>query len=326
MYKFRGALFGITVFMIALWLVGFGSDGVLRAESAWPKRDVTIIVPYNPGGGYDIAARITAPLLAKYLPNKINVIVQNVPGAGGKIGTLQMIKAKPDGYTLCIQDPLSLAIMAKEGHMGSVAPESITYLAQLTEAGSLMATRSGSEFKTIENMKGKDVRFAVVMDNTMGSIALANVLGTKPTLITYNGIPECCLAVARGDADTMWSLIGSVKRQIGALEGKLKPVLIIGGAGDPSLPDVPTARELGLKLEEGAFIYIHGIVGPPNMPEDVQRVLREAIDKAMRDPEFAPRITKAGYPAVPLLWPDLQKVVDRAINVVEKYKEFLPKK
>lgn len=326
MFKFRNALSGVVILMVALWFIGFGSGGVARAESAWPKRDIVIIVPYNPGGGYDITARIIAPLLAKYLPNKVNVIVQNVPGAGGKIGTLQTIKAKPDGYTLGIQDPLPLAIMGKEGDLGPITPQSITYLAQLDAAPSLMVVRSEGVFKTIEDMKGKNVRFAVTTDNTMGTIILANALRAKETLITYNGVPECLMAVARGDADTMWSIFGSVKRQIDALAGKLRPVLIIGGEGHPTLPEVPSVRKLGMNLEEEVFIFRHVVVGPPKVPEDVGKVLSEAVDKAMRDPQFEQQMAKTGYPMVPLMGADLQKVVEQAIKVVEKYEKFVPKK
>jgi len=83
--------------IVIILLIGLGHVAVGKAaESSWPKRDVVIIVPYNPGGGYDITARVISPLLAKYLPNNVNVIVQNVPGAGGKIGTLQTLNAKPD--------------------------------------------------------------------------------------------------------------------------------------------------------------------------------------------------------------------------------------
>ena len=325
MFKLRNASFGVVIWMVALWLIGSVSGGVARAESAWPKRDIVIIVPYNPGGGYDITARVISPLLAKYLPNKVNVIVQNVPGAGGKIGTLQTIKAKPDGYTLGIQDPLPLAILSKEEALGSITPQSITYLAQLDAAPSLMVVRSEGVFKTIEDMKGKNVRFAVTTDNTMGTIILANALGSKETLITYNGVPECLMAVARGDADTMWSIFGSVKRQIDALAGKLKPVLLIGGKV-PNLPNVPSAKEMQLNLEEAAFIFRHCIVGPPKVPEDVEKILSEAIDKAMRDPQFEQQMAKTGYPMVPLMGADLQKIVEQSIKVVEKYEKFIPKK
>lgn len=313
--------------IVIILLIGLGHVAAGNAaESSWPKRDVVIIVPYNPGGGYDITARVIAPLLAKYLPNNVNVIVQNVPGAGGKIGTLQLLNAKPDGYTLGIQDPLPISIMSKEGDLGSTTADSITYLFQLDAAPSLVVVRSDGSYKTMGDMKGKSIRFAVTTDNTMGTNVLANALGAKGTFITYNGVPECCMAVARGDADTTWSILGSLKRQVTALEGKLKPVMLIGGDREPSLPDVPSARQMALNLEEEAFIFRHVLVGPPKVPEDVKKILIEALDKAIHDPQFAPQMAKVGYPAVPLTGADLKKIVDRASKVVEKYEKFLPKK
>jgi len=317
----------VAVMMVVLSLMGLGMAGIARgAESPWPKRDVVIIVPYNPGGGYDITARILGPLLAKYLPNNVSVIVQNVPGAGGKIGTLQTLNAKPDGYTLGIQDPLPIAIMSKEGDLGSIPPDSVTYLFQMDAAPSVVVVRSDGPYKSVGEMKGKNVRFGVTTDNTMGTNVLANALGAKETFITYNGVPEACMAVARGDADCTWSIAGTVKRQISSLGGKLKPVLIIGGDRDSSLPDVPTAREVGLTLDEEAFIFRHVVVGPPKVPDEVKKVFAEAFDKVMRDPQFAPQLAKVGYPAVPVMGADMKKIVDQAIKVVEKYEKFLPKK
>jgi tripartite-type tricarboxylate transporter receptor subunit TctC len=67
------------------------------AAADWPARDITLIVPFAAGGGYDITARATAPWIEKHLPKKMNVVVKNVTGAGGEIGILEMVRAKTDG-------------------------------------------------------------------------------------------------------------------------------------------------------------------------------------------------------------------------------------
>ncbi|MCL5046636.1 MAG: tripartite tricarboxylate transporter substrate binding protein [Actinobacteria bacterium] len=331
---------GVTALILATLLAGCGGAGTgpggpqssptkesKPTEAAkWPKRDITIIVPYKPGGGYDLTARIAAPLLSKYLPEKVNVIVQNVPGAGGKVGTLQTLNSKPDGYTLGIQDPLPLAIMGREGDLGSLDPRSITYLGQLDASPSLMVVGAGSGFKRPADMRGKPVRFGVTTDTTMGSRALAEALGAKATLVTYDGLPEACLAAARGDVDAVVNIFGTVNKQVNALQGKLVPFLIVGGDRMPALPETPAAKESGLKLEDAAFTLRHVIVGPPNLPKDVVEILTAAIDKVVHDPDFVAGMKKAGYPPVPLTAAEMQKAVDQALAAVEKYHEFIPKK
>lgn len=323
LFRYKGLVAASLMVMLMLSCTSCGQKPTGDQSQQWPQRDITIIVPYNPGGGYDITARLIQPLLRKYLPKKVNVVVQNVPGAGGKVGTVQFAKSNPDGYTLGIQDPLPLAIMQAEGHLEGIDPKKLTYLGQMDEAPSLLVVGSNSRFRKIEDMKGQNVRFGVTTDTTMGTRALAEAIGANATLVTYNGLPEACLAAARGDVDAVVNIFGSVYKQVVALKGKLVPLLVVGEEREPRLPDVKTSKELGLNLDSAAFILRHVIVGPANMPPEIVRILQEAINKALNDPEFAPSMEKAGYPAVPKVGAELQKDVEKAFAVVEKYKKFL---
>lgn len=89
------------------------------AEAAkYPEKDIVCIIPAKPGGGLDTVGRIAAEYIAKYLPNRVNVICQNVPAAGGRMAAFQLYDAKPNGYTIALFDPLTFVIPEALGEMG----------------------------------------------------------------------------------------------------------------------------------------------------------------------------------------------------------------
>lgn len=303
-----------------------GAAGTQQTPPAsWPGQDITVIVPYKAGGGYDIKARIMAPLLAKYLPVKKNVVVLNVPGAGGTVGITQLAKSKPDGYTLALSDPVLLATLQKLGNLGSVDAKTLTYLGQLEAVPSLVLLGTAGRIKSIQDMKGQEVRMGVLGDNNLVSAVFATAVGATPKLIAYDGLPEAAMAVARGDLDAVIGNVNTLYKQMGNFPGKLAPVLLIGGASS-KLPDIKTAGQAGIKMDEETGVYRVVVVAPANVPQEVRKALAEAVDKATRDPDFAAEMGKAGYSPAPLGGSELRGIVDEGFKVVEKHAEHLPKK
>lgn len=317
-------LFMVAVFLFTSLCTGVLGERAAVAQAKWPSRDITIIVPYNAGGGYDIKARLVAPLIAHYLPSKANVIVLNVPGAAGTIGLRQAASSKPDGYTLVLTDPVLLATYAKLEKLGSLNPRTMTFLGQLERTSCLMAVGKEGRFKKLDEMRGQQIRFPSIGDNELPSVALADALGATAILIAYNGLPEGCMAVARGDIDAVIGTDNTLLRQINALEGKLVPVMVIGGPYR-RLPDLKTSAQLGLNFDEEAGVHRVCLAGPPNMPADVRQILGDVIKKATEDPQFRAGMEKAGYDAVPLGGAELQGPIDRVFKLVERYEKLLPK-
>jgi tripartite-type tricarboxylate transporter receptor subunit TctC len=318
------ALFMVWVFLFTSLCIGGLGERAAVAQAKWPSRDITIIVPYNPGGGYDIKARLVAPLMAHYLPSKANVIVLNVPGAGGTIGLRQAASSKPDGYTLVVTDPVILATYAKLEKLGTLDPKTMTFLGQLEKTSCLMAVGKEGRFKSVEQMRGQQIRFPAVGDNELPSVALADALGSTANLIAYNGLPEGCMAVARGDIDAVIGTDNTLIRQVNALEGKLVPMMMIGGRY-AKLPDLKTSTELGLNFDEEVGVHRICLAGPPSIPADVRQALEEVIKKATEDPQFHAGMEKAGYTAVPLDGAGLQPPVDKVFKLLERYGKLLPK-
>ena len=76
------------------------SFNVTNAEAQYPEKDITVIIPYSAGGGFDSYVRGVLPAMQKYLPNSVNLIPRNMPGAGGRKGATAIYRARPDGYTI----------------------------------------------------------------------------------------------------------------------------------------------------------------------------------------------------------------------------------
>ena len=86
------------------------SRGGFAAESAYPARTIQFMIPYAPGGGFDVYVRVIAPVMEEYLPHRVNIVPINVAGGGGSKGTVQLYRARPDGYSIgiCVKAPRQL--------------------------------------------------------------------------------------------------------------------------------------------------------------------------------------------------------------------------
>src|SRR5437773_8998977 len=100
-----------------------GSCAQQKDVGSFPARNISIIVPFKPGGGFDLQARMLAPFLEKYLPNKIHVAIENVSSAGGKMAAVQLGRSRPNGYTIGLIGLESIAFMRATGATGGRSPE-----------------------------------------------------------------------------------------------------------------------------------------------------------------------------------------------------------
>ena len=324
-------VFCLVITLIAMLLAGCGgttqsatnSNSAAGADSKadvnWPQKDITFIVPYNAGGGYDLKARLLAQYMPKYLPKKVNIIVSNVPGADAKIGTIQMIKSPADGYTLALVDPLHTAMLELQSGLEGADPKNLTWLGQITDSPSLVVVGASSKYKSLNDMKGQKVSFASSGDNIPAIKSMAKGVGAEATLVSYNGYPEACQAVARGDVDVFMGTAESVYKNMTALQGKLLPVALIGGKSS-FVPDTKTVDELGLSSVDGASGRLRVMLaGPAKMNPGVAKVIMDAMDKAMKDPEFVAQAKKSGFDAAPISQEELKKAVESSINAGRLY-------
>lgn len=306
--------------VIALSIVaGFSPQGISAAP--WPERNITIVVAYNPGGGFDLVPRLTAPFIEKYLPKRVSVIIKNVPGGGTRIGTRELVKAKPDGYTIGIFDPVSLAVMEYGGNLDWLDVRKLSWLAQLDSLADMLVVGPKTGFKHPRDLKGKTVRCAGQDDATIfRSTIVAHSLGAIPVLVRYSGTGEAVMASLRGDLDALNLSWSSGMRQVKASENKLIPLLVTSKV--PGL-DVPSGKELGITFDEFVMELPHAMAGPPGMPSDVRRMWEETFAKVVKDPEWIAKMEKVGYPASPLIGKKLDAKIAATMERMDKYKDII---
>ena len=277
----------VNVLRVLLTSVGLGLPA-LAVAGPFPERPINLVVPFEAGGSTDVSARVVAKALADVLGQP--VVVQNQPGAGGRIGTRRVATAEPDGYTLLWGSGSTLAV-------APVLYPDQTYLTGLVPVGLgalqpfLFVTSPETGARTVGDLVALARRKPDALNFASAGVGSSNHLlgeifmsatATKFTHVPYKGATSARDAVIRGDAQLMDEVLAPLLAQIKA--GQLVPLLITSQTRDPSLPDVPTAAEAG--LPDLAITGFFGLMAPPKTSPDVVATLNAALKKALASAEL----------------------------------------
>ena len=275
-----------------IFLTSLSISGNAIAAS-WPEAPIRIVVPYSAGGSTDNVSRKLSEQLTKRLGTP--VIVENKTGAMGMIGSGEVARSKPDGYTLLAND-VGL-IMAP--HVRKSVPydvhKDLEPIGAFVFSPFLVAVNADSRFQSLQELV--DAAKAEPEAVTYGS----GGVGTSPHLITeyfankidaklfhvpYRGAGEVVLALLSGTIDMQMGTTASLMSNLKA--GKLRGLAITGEQRQESLPDIPTFKEAGME-DFGVYHWI-GLWAPAQTPPEAIKRIQVAIEDAMKDPsmiEFA---------------------------------------
>ena len=318
-------IWSLSIAVLVLLSILVGHQSSFAAEK-FPDRDISCIVVFRPGGGTDIIARAAVPYLRKYLPKPVNVIIQNVDAAGGRVGCFKIYDAKPDGYTIGLLEPTVFVLAEAMGEMGKRDMTQMTWFPRTSSQTYIMATSPQSPIKTIKDLKGKRVRAAVSQATLPSSVTVLRYLGADPQVVMYGGGAESCLATIRGDTDVVIQVSATVLRQAEASWGKLIPICVFADKRLEVAPNLPTAKELGIEVPEDLMVLLsHDYIyaAPPGLPADIYKVLNEAMEKTLRDPAFGEEIKKAKLSVDLLSSEEVRKRISRLSNILPQYKDVL---
>jgi putative tricarboxylic transport membrane protein len=312
---------GLAVSIAMLAIAASAAPGI---AAGFPERDITFIIPNQVGGGFDAYARAIAPVMEKYLPNKVNVVPLNVPAGGGAKGVNQLYRARPDGYTIGIMNIPGLFILQARG--GGYDLNKFTWLAGLGRDSYGIAVPWNSPVKSVADLQAlsatRPVKFTTTgPEGTAYGVTMiaTELLGIRLQLITgYKGSSEYVAAAVRGDGDAVITNLPVLSR----FEAGQSLRLIASFTKDGTRPDVPNAAALG--LPQLSDIMVERMVGaPPNLPADIKKILVEAIDKAVNDPAVVALSEKAGM-GLALQSPDeVAADVHAQANFFEKWRKYL---
>jgi tripartite-type tricarboxylate transporter receptor subunit TctC len=276
-----------------------GVSGSLVGAQEYPVRPIRLIVPFAPGGGTDLVARVIAPKLSERLGR--SVVVDNRGGAGGVLGTTMGAKAEPDGYTLLIVDTAH-TIQPSLQKLEYDPIKSFSLIAKLANGHSVFAIPSGipansvKEFIALAKQKPGQLVAGTAGQGSLGHMAseLFRTLADIDILMAhYKGAGAALTDLLGGYIHLSYQTIAQMLPHIKA--GKLKALGTGGEKRSVLLPDVPTIAEAG--LPEYQSVGWRGIVGPAGMPAPIIDRLTREIKTIMTSDEMTMRFLKDGMEA-----------------------------
>lgn len=326
-----------AVVLVALLLAACGAEGGQSTgdeKAALAGEKVDLVVPYEPGGGYDIYARLLAPYLEKCLD--ATVVVKNEPGAGGLLAASKTFVAPPDSLRTVLTNTVGLvSAQLAEAKGASFQAEKFSWLGRVSAEPNVLVVAAGSKFGSFEELRKAtdEVRFVATgpgSNEYVNSTVLPEIYGFPAKTITgFEGSDGARAAVLSGDADAHILPLDSQMKAIKA--GDVKPLLVIANEPHDALADVPTVAdfppEQGQDATLGALIKLsetgRSLAGPPEMDPDQVAALREGLACAIENEELLAKAEKQQRDVDPLTGDETVKVIDEALRAPSQFTELI---
>lgn len=288
--------------VLGLTLVSAMPQSVLaQANGIFAGKSISFIIGAGVGGGYDLWGRTISKHMGKYLPGNPIIVPQNMPAGGGIGAANHMASVAPkDGTTfgLTTRDTPMAPMMSNPA--ARFDPDKISWIGTPTTESNVCIARSSLGFQSYKDLKQKTL---IVGDTGAGTgthmypLALNGLFDMKFKLITgFPSSADVFLAIERNEVDGICESIDSVhdKRPDWLPSGKMKILLQGGAEPNPNLKDIPFVMELASNERERLalrFLYAGQGIGrpmlaPPDLPPDRLKLLRDAFDSTMKDPDF----------------------------------------
>lgn len=309
-------------------VAALGSAGASAQQ--YPTRPINLIVAFPAGGSTDIGARVLAGIAEKMIGQPI--VVVNKGGAGGQVGWTELARAKPDGYTIgflnlpatntTILDPERQAIF-NEGSFTPIAN-------QVLDPGVIWVA-ANSPFKTLKDLldaaKAKPGTLRAATTGILSDDHLAILMveeanpGVSFRIVHLLGGAAQMKETLGGNIDVSFDNVGGIVPQVKA--GQVRALAVMDTERSKFLPDVPTAKELGMPNVISSST--RGIGGPKGMDPAVVKKLQDVFVKAMADPDHIKRLEDAGLAIKPMIGDEYVKYFNETHEKAKKYTEWAKK-
>jgi len=288
LFKAAGAAFSISLL--------FGAAPAQAAQS-YPTRPITMIVPFGPGGSADVYARILGEQLQKKFGQ--SVVIENKPGAGAVIGTTQVARAQPDGYTLLVMSntqTVNETLLKDKPYnlLKDFAP-----IAPINEASLVLVVNNDVKATSVQDLIALakkvpgSLNYASSGVGTPYHIAgelFKTMTGTQAQHVPYKSSGQARTGVAAGEVSYMFDATATMKPLIQA--GKVRALATTGKKRSSIFPDLPTLSEAGVAGYE-ANIWL-GLIAPKGTPQEIIDTLNKAVSDIAADPAVKERWAQDG--------------------------------
>jgi len=283
----------------------------------WPSKPIRVIVPFSPGSGTDIVARIVTEQLSTQFGQII--IIENRIGAGGTIGVGAVAKAEADGYTLLIHSTTHVVAASTYSNPGYDTVRDFAGITPLVSLPNVLVV-AANKYKTVKqlvdaaNAARGSMNYASV---GAGSAAHLNgerfrqAAGIELQHIPYKGGPEGLTAIIKGDVDFFFIPLPAARGLIAA--GNVAAIAVSGSKRASALPDVPTTVEAGFPNSDYNFWV--GMFAPVGTPKAIVERLHAETTKALKEPAVVEKLAKIGGDPQPMQPADFDSFVRKEIEV-----------
>lgn len=291
--------------------------------SAWasdyPTRPIIMTVGFAAGGPADIVTRIVAQPLSERVGQP--VVVENKPGADGRLQLEQLARATPDGYTIGLADS-GLAVNALLYTKAAYDPlkdfTPIIYLGQIPNFIAVPPTtpmNTLSEFIAYAKANPGKLNYAATASSTMLAAEMFKATaGLKIQRVPYRGAAYGIQALLRGEVQVMVSAVGTLAPLV--KEGRVKAFAVTAPNRTPLAPSIPTTAEAGLP----AMVYVNWycIVGPAGMPRPLVDRLNAEVRKLLADPKVANQLRNMGIEPTPTSPEEFREILKTELAKIDK--------
>jgi tripartite-type tricarboxylate transporter receptor subunit TctC len=278
----------LSITVLTLLAVSAASSAMAQS---WPQKSIKVIAPYPPGGPSDLVMRTAADKIQAAL--KQPIVIENMPGAGGNIGAAAVARAAPDGYTWLIATDTLLTV---NPHVYKNMPFKLDDLKPISVLSSFSQTlvcNPSLGVKTLPELIAKSkttpLSYASGGPGVPGHLStelLLNMTGMQMMHVPYKGPAPAMQDVLAGQVPC--GLLAGPTVLPHVRSGKLTALAVSGQGRSPTLPEVPTIAEAGVKGYEADFSLI--LLAPKQVPDELVVKFRQAVVDALRTPEATERL------------------------------------
>ena len=282
----------VPVAILSLVALMFGQ---VVAAAGFPEKPITYMICFDPGGESDITARLQQKYLEEVL--KAKVVITYKVGGGGAVGWSELIRSKPDGYTIAGDNlPHTILQPMQRGDAGYTT-EQLKRVYCFESTPCALVVKKDSPFKTLDDFIAfaKKNPGAVTLGgsgswtaNHLGTIELEKAAGVKLTYIPFTGSWSATPALLGGHVTGLMTYTTMAAQQL----DKFRILAVAAPKRSAVFPDAPTFQELGYDIVEGAY---RGVSVPPNTPENIVKILADAFEKVNKNPEFAKKMAELAF-------------------------------
>ncbi|MBW6419339.1 tripartite tricarboxylate transporter substrate binding protein [Celeribacter sp. PS-C1] len=308
--------------------VTLSGSAAFAADDDFPRKPVSMIVAYSPGGGTDTAARILANYMDKHLGQRM--IIRNKPGAGGQVGFSELARADNDGYTIGFINVPSIFLVKMMRDNVPFEMSDFEPIGNIQLDPVVLTVPADSPYNTFEEFvtaaKAEPGALTVGGDgpqsnNQLQLVVAEDALEMDVNFVPFSGSGPAITATLGNQVDASIPSASSAASQV--TEGRLKALAVFASQRYPYLPDVPTVAEATGVDVKNIGAAMRGVAVPKGIDPERKAVLEAAFRDVVNDPEFIAHIERLGLPLAYMTADEFGSYLSEAEAEISGYIELL---